>query len=511
MLLFVFQWLCMSWVSIAEPCEAQKYLPWQEVRPERPPSQLVAFNQLKFRFEHRKPIATCIFGPAGFGKTEISAAWLCYVKLHGAFWQSSAPTGVAATQIAGSTLHNLTMMSLDGVSTLSQDVERLKSWCETSGLLLDESFMISCETGDQLLQVCQEYPLRADLRAKFGAPTMRCTGYRHLLVFGDIRQLPPASGSRPWWSTKLFLDMFEIFVLREDRRHEKDADMRRLKELLAWGGSEPNKNKLCADEVRSVDPQAAEFVLEGYLRGVGLTGENVDLEVGTAFFPRRMDVKHWNAGCVRQIEKKYNDEVEALDVIGYDWKASKAGKPQSTQTRRLQGIQSPQVLQLRTCQSHRQRVMLLQNQNPKAGWANGTRARLLSSKSWAGKQQPVVLDPTSVGTEKKYVADTLELEGNDHIDFQVHVVKDEKLTINKTFRFDSLDVQSITGKNEEGSGKWRSAWHQIQLVLAYALTVHKCQGLTETRGYPALTMTFGFGLPYTMCTRTPWQHNVCNA
>ena len=29
-----------------------------------------------------------------------------------------------------------------------------------------------------------------------------------------------------------FSNLFEVFVLREDRRHEKDPDMQRLKELL---------------------------------------------------------------------------------------------------------------------------------------------------------------------------------------------------------------------------------------------------------------------------------------
>jgi hypothetical protein len=205
---------------------AQVYLPWQQVRPATPPTQLLAFEQLKWRFQHREPIQICIFAQAGYGKTELSAAWLCYTEMQGALWASSAPTGVAATQVAGCTLHNLTMMSVDGISTLAQDPVRLQKWCETSGLLIDEAFMVSFETGDALLKVCQEYPLRADLRQTVGAANVAVTGFRHLLLFGDIRQLPPASGSRPFWSTAIFRDLFEIFVLREDRRHEKDPEMK---------------------------------------------------------------------------------------------------------------------------------------------------------------------------------------------------------------------------------------------------------------------------------------------
>ena len=480
---------------------AHAYLPWRAVRPAKPPSQLLAFTQLKYRFEHRQSIAVCIFASAGYGKTEISAAWLCHMDLNNAIWASSAPTGVAATQVAGCTLHSLTMMSLDGVSTLGKDPARLKAWCETSGLLLDEGFMIAFEHGDALLKVCQEHPLRMDLRGVVGAPDLAITGYRHMLIFGDIRQLPPASGSRPFWSTALFRNLFEVFVLREDRRHEKDPDMRRLKELLAWGGSEPTPAYFNSD-LRPVDPQVSNFVLEGYLRGVGLTGGNVDLDVGTAFFPRKVDVRSWNAGCINQINETYGDDLEAVDVLGYDWRSASGSNPQQSQSRRLQGIQSPEILQLRTCPGHRQRVMVLVNQDVGRAWANGTRSRLLSQRSWTGKPRQLSRDP-----DGKYVAEIIALEHESSRDFQVHVVKDESCTIHKNLRFDPFDIQSISAKNEEGSAK-RVAWRQVQLMPSYALTVHKCQGLTEYKAYPALTMTFGFGLPYTMCTRTPWQHNM---
>ena len=43
---------------------------------------------------------------------------------------------------------------------------------------------------------------------------------------------------------------------------------------------------------------------------------------------------------------------------------------------------------------------------------------------------------------------------------------------------------------------------QTQLTLAYAMTVHKSQGLTMPKIYPSLQGIFGFGMPYTLMTRT---------
>lgn len=49
---------------------------------------------------------------------------------------------------------------------------------------------------------------------------------------------------------------------------------------------------------------------------------------------------------------------------------------------------------------------------------------------------------------------------------------------------------------------------QTQLALAYALTIHKSQGITVPVSYPSLSGIFGFGQPYTLLTRTPFRHNM---
>ena len=103
---------------------------------------------------------------------------------------------------------------------------------------IDEAFMADEEMMLTITTICFQLPLLDKYRRRGASPLF---GYRDVILFGDLRQLPPASGRKPFWSTQTFQSFFEVFVLREDRRHERDAAMRKLKELFAWGGCEHHK------------------------------------------------------------------------------------------------------------------------------------------------------------------------------------------------------------------------------------------------------------------------------
>ena len=89
----------------------------------------------------------------------------------------------------------------------------------------------------------------------------------------------------------------------------------------------------------------------------------------------------------------------------------------------------------------------------------------------------------------------------------VRIVKDEESTILNKVRYKDQDIAGIQPDTEEDvTGV--DALKQVPLKLAYALTGHKAEGLTMNTTYPALINVFGYGLPYTMCTRTPYRHNM---
>ena len=62
--------------------------------------------------------------------------------------------------------------------------------------------------------------------------------------------------------------------------------------------------------------KARDYITEGYLRGWGITGNDVELDVGTALAPRKCDVERWNNQCVTRIESLYGHQCEAIDVHG---------------------------------------------------------------------------------------------------------------------------------------------------------------------------------------------------
>ena len=226
-----------------------------------------------------------------------------------------------------------------------------------------------------------------------------------------------------------------------------------------------------------------------------MDASNVDLDTGIALFALRKDARRWNETCVQQIETRFGEDCEAINVVGCNPKQAvrqAAGSKKTT----LRGIQAPAVLTLRTCKQHRQRVMLLWNQSVQDGWANGTQARLLPENSWSGKTAKL-----KKAVDGSFVAPQLELELNKYTDFSVTVVKDSETTMQKDLRYCAKDLCSI-GVGTETGGIYGEQFMQTQLTLAYAMTVHKSQGLTMPKIYPSLQGIFGFGMPHTLMTRT---------
>ena len=65
-----------------------------------------------------------------------------------------------------------------------------------------------------------------------------------------------------------------MFRLHEDRRHERDLGMQGIKELLAWGGCQP-EHHTDVEKDWPVDESLFDFVVGGYLRGWGMSGKMV--------------------------------------------------------------------------------------------------------------------------------------------------------------------------------------------------------------------------------------------
>lgn len=406
-----------------------EYRKYDEFEPARAlPSQLKAFAELRRRLEHDIPILICIVAPAGYGKTELLSALLHYLSYKSISSECVAVTGVAASQIAGTTVHALVQSSADGTSNIFANPEKKEEFAALQIIIFDEHFMAEEDIVYLLIETCQQIPLRVDLRRRNSLPLF---GYRDVILCGDIRQLPPASGKKPFWGTGCFRSYFEVFVLEEDRRHERDSEMRNVKELLAWGGIVPDADQ---DVTRGwpVDERLHAFIVGCYLRGWGLSGDDIDPDIGTALFPKRRHVRDWNDAVICQIEEKYGDTLDAVDVYGAD--PTGAGQQLKEDKRVLAGIQTLDVLRLRTNLEHRMRVMCTHNINIRNGWVNGSRLRLRATCAWTGSPQKLQRAMQEKlrrgGVTPSWCAQKIWLmDEKKHPEFNVYVVKDEECTL----------------------------------------------------------------------------------
>ena len=117
-------------------------------------------------------------------------------------------------------------------------------------------------------------------------------GSLHVILFGDFKQLPPASSRAPFIRLPSFARDFEFRCLNENRRvvreSGREAEIQNFHEVLA----DISEGK-ASEKVRK-------FIIDAYVRGRHFTiAEEVPVEGTTTVVTRRRYRDKWNRKVVR--------------------------------------------------------------------------------------------------------------------------------------------------------------------------------------------------------------------
>ena len=230
----------------------------------------------------------------------------CIVR--GISTKACAPTGIAAanveiekTSVAATTIHRMFDFSSEHVSKLDfpkTTNAKVAALMQMEVLLLDEVSMLDHVCWTSICKCLSD----VDHRRRPDAVGGDCVGSVHLILFGDMKQLPPATSQAPFVVLPM-IQSFDFRVLRQNIRVVQDT--RRQPELDAF------HNVLSDISYGKASNAVRAFIVDSYVRGAAARrAGNVEFEGPTSVFTKRRYRDRWNRICVRRISKKHNRSVK---------------------------------------------------------------------------------------------------------------------------------------------------------------------------------------------------------
>jgi hypothetical protein len=402
---------------------------------------------------------TFLTGSAGTGKTYSLNQFIEYLKMHEIKYAVTASTGIAATHIGGTTIHSWSGMGIkenlkkSDLEILQQNEHLYKRWNNTKVLIIDEISMLHRNFLDGLDQIGKT--LRRNNLPFGGIQVIFC---------GDFFQLPPVVKNKP---------SSQPFSKGEGRTgSEVDLESQYVSEMpetlsIGEGASNSERERVYAfysNAWKEAKPVIC-YLTENYrqedntllnilnairenneelyesLESLNETKENT-LQNPVKLWTHNVDVDKINLEFYNKIE----DEIE----INFEMKM--LGKERYLQNLK-QSILAPEILKLKVGT----KVMFVKN-DKEGKYQNGTLG--VVTKIQKG-QYPEV-----------------ELKNGKTI-----VVSEESWQINSD------------------DGKLLAEIMQIPLRYAWAITIHKSQGMTLDEAEIDLTKGFGYGMGYVALSR----------
>ncbi|MHB8651716.1 MAG: helix-turn-helix domain-containing protein [Minisyncoccota bacterium] len=385
-------------------------------------------------------------GEPGSGKTHTINRYVSYLRSHGIEPAITASTGIAATHIGGMTIHSWSGIGIKSTLT-AHDLDRIaqneytaKRIAKTRVLIIDEVSMLGGDTLHMVDAVCKE--IRQN-DAPFGGLQAVCVG--------DFFQLPPisrtlpekeqAEPSRQSALLKIPVDNDAEYATQGATFAFQSPTWRELNPLVCYLTEQHRQDDpVFLSILSSIRENAVSKEHLAHIRSRMIEPYLVP-DDATTLFPHNADVDRVNTAALAKVPGEsvsFTMSSQGPDVLVAHLK---------------KGCLSPEALFIKEGAS----VMFTKN-NPPAGFVNGTLGVVVGIHKESG--YPLV--QTKSG--KKIEASPMEW------------------TI-------------------EENGKVRAKITQVPLRLAWAITVHKSQGMSLDSAVMDLTSVFEYGQGYVALSR----------
>ena len=411
-------------------------------------------------------------GSAGSGKTYTLNQYINYLRARRVPVAVTASTGIAATHMNGTTIHSwsgigikdeLSDRDLTNLSRKQFLADRLK---DTAVLIIDEISMLHAKQLNLVNQVLK-HVRKND--AAFGGI--------QVVVAGDFFQLPPI-GSKGESNREKFAFMseawldakFHICYLSEQHRQVSEA---------ANGGLDLDDilNQIRRQEVTFEAIAALEATFD----------QNVDIN-RTRLYTHNLNVN------------KINDkELAALEGETMRFEATATGDSKLVETlKKTVRTQDELILKVGA------KVMFIKN-NTELGVSNGTMGELIGFAAVKIDDSKDTSDDLIEDTAQDAIAKNTKNKAKKDKESK-EKPKDEKPTTQKMPVVRLNSGREVIAEPEEWiiedeTGDVLASYLQVPLCLAWAITIHKSQGMTLEAAEIDLSRTFELGQGYVALSR----------
>ncbi|MCG3879264.1 AAA family ATPase [Psychrobacter sp. Ps6] len=419
-------------------------------------------------------------GSAGSGKTYTLNQYIDYLRARRVPVAVTASTGIAATHMNGTTIHSwsgigikdeLSDRDLTNLSRKQFLADRLK---DTAVLVIDEISMLHAKQLNLVNQVLKH--IRKNDKAFGGI---------QVVVAGDFFQLPPI-GSKGETNREKFAFMseawldakFHICYLSEQHRQVSEA---------ANGGLDLD------DILNQIRRQEVTFEAIAALENT--YDQSVDIK-RTRLYTHNLNVN------------KINDkELALLDGEMMRFEATTSGDSKLVETlKKTVRTQDELILKVGA------KVMFIKN-NAELGVSNGTMGELIgfaavklddskdSSDALIKDDTSSDSEDTDEATDKKTIKDKKSAAKKEAEQSKAKKPTTQKMPVVRLNSGREVIAEPEEWIIEDEAGEVLASYLQVPLCLAWAITIHKSQGMTLDAAEIDLSRTFELGQGYVALSR----------